>query len=193
MATTTPAFPPTIEPVPMHLVDTHQHLWDPDRLPCSWCAGYPALNRRFSIFDYKAAAAGTAVTKTVFMEYDVDEPYQLAEAQLVQAVAGAHPLIAGIVASGRPENPGFPEYLEQLAELPKLRGLRRVLHVVPDAVSQSPLFRENIRRLPAFDLPFDLCVRAPQLPLAAHLADACPGVTFILDHGGVPEVKGRAF
>lgn len=177
----------------MHLVDTHQHLWDPDRLPCTWCADYPPLNRRFSLSDYVVAAAGTPVTKTLFMEYDVDEPYQLAEAQLVQSIADAHPLIAGIVASGRPENPGFPKYLEKLSALPKLRGLRRVLHVVPDAVSQQSLFRENLRRLPALGLTFDLCARARQLPLAAELVDACPNVTFILDHCGVPDVKGRAF
>jgi predicted TIM-barrel fold metal-dependent hydrolase len=176
----------------MHFVDTHQHLWEP-RLPCAWCAGYPALNRRFSVPDYVAAAAGTPVTKTVFMEYDIDESYQLAEAQLVQSLAEQYPLIAGLVASCRPESPGFPAYLEKLAALSKLRGLRRVLHVVPDAVSQQPLFRENLRRLPALGLTFDLCTRASQLPIAAELVDACPSVTFILDHCGVPDVKGRAF
>jgi len=177
----------------MHLVDTHQHLWDLDRLPYSWCAGLPALNRSFRIDDYAAAAAGCGITKTVFMECDVDSPHQLAEAVAVQALADAHPLIAGLVASARPENADFPAQLEVLVRLPKLRGLRRVLHVVPDAVSQQPLFRENLRRLPALNLTFDLCVLARQLPLARELADACPEVTFILDHCGVPDVKGRAF
>lgn len=177
----------------MHLVDTHQHLWDLDRLPCTWSAGIPALHRSFRLPDYLAASAGTPITKTVFMECDVDDPHQLAEARHIQTLADAHPLIAGIVASGRPEHADFPAHLEQLAALPKLRGLRRVLHVVPDAVSQQPLFRENLRRLPALGLTFDLCVLARQLPLARDLADACPEVTFILDHCGVPDVKGRAF
>lgn len=177
----------------MHLVDTHQHLWDLGRLPYSWCAGLPALNRSFLLADYTAAAAGTPVTKTVFMECDVDNPHQLAEAQAVQSLADAHPLIAGLVASGRPENADFPAHLDALARLPKLRGLRRVLHVVPDTVSQQPLFRENLRRLPARGLTFDICMLARQLPLARELADACPQVTFVLDHCGVPDVKGRAF
>jgi len=177
----------------MHLVDTHLHLWDLDRIPCSWCAGIPALNRSFSLPDYLAASAGTPITKTVFMECDVDDPHQLAEAQSIQSLANTHPLIAGIVASGRPEETDFPAHLERLAALPKLRGLRRVLHVVPDALSQQTLFRENLRRLPAFGLTFDLCVLARQLPLARELADACPELTFILDHCGVPDVKGRAF
>ena len=177
----------------MHLVDTHLHLWDLERQPCSWCAGIPALNRSFRFPDYFAASDDTPIRKAVFMECDVDDPHQLAEARSVQALADAHPLIAGIVASARPERADFAEQLEQLLALPKLRGLRRVLHVVPDAVSQQTLFRENLRRLPARGLTFDLCVLARQLPLARELVDVCPDVSFVLDHCGVPDVKGRAF
>jgi predicted TIM-barrel fold metal-dependent hydrolase len=66
-----------------------------------------------------------------------------------------------------------------------------VLHVVPDEVSQSALFAENVRRLAAQKLTFDLCVLSRQLPLAIALAKKCPEVQFILDHCGVPDVKGR--
>jgi predicted TIM-barrel fold metal-dependent hydrolase len=177
----------------MALIDTHQHLCDLNRIPCSWSAGMPALNRSFLFDDYRTAAAGCGITKTVFMEYDVDEPHALAEARYIQEVASQHPLIAGIVASGRPEHERFRAHLEQLAKLDKLRGFRRVLHVQPDAVSQQTRFIGNIRLLPEFGLTFDLCMQARQLPLAIALVDACPRVSFILDHCGVPDVKGRAF
>lgn len=176
----------------MHLVDTHQHLWDPARIPCTWCAGIPALNRRFGLDDYRAAAAGTGITRTVFVECDVDEPHALAEARLVQVLAEADPLIGGFVASGRPEHEGFRAHLAALAELPQLRGFRRVLHTQPDALSQQTRFIEHVRLLPEFGLTFDLCVLARQLPLAIALVDACPRVSFILDHCGVPDVRGRA-
>ena len=71
----------------MHLVDTHQHLWDLDRLPCSWCAGIPVLNRSFRLADYLVASAGTPIAKTIFMECDVDDPNQLAEARAAQKLA----------------------------------------------------------------------------------------------------------
>jgi predicted TIM-barrel fold metal-dependent hydrolase len=177
----------------MHLIDTHQHLWDLTRFPYSWCAGVPALNRSFGPDDYRTAAADTPITRAVFMEGDVDEPHALAEARNIQALSEQWPLIAGIVASGRPEHDGFRTHLEQLASLSKVRGLRRVLHTQPDSVSQHAKFIENVRQLPEFNLTFDLCVLARQLPLAIALADACPDVTFILDHCGVPDVKGRAF
>jgi predicted TIM-barrel fold metal-dependent hydrolase len=175
------------------LTDTHQHLWDLRRFPYSWCAGIPTLNHSFLLDDYLAAAKGTGIGKTIFIEGDVDEPHALAEARHIQSLAEKSPLIAGIVAGGRPEQKEFARHLEELLKLPKLRGLRRVLHVVPDEISQSALFVENIRRLAQHQLTFDICVLARQLPLAATLAKKCPQVQFILDHCGVPDVKGRAF
>lgn len=176
----------------MKLIDTHQHLWDLRQLPCSWCADIPMLNRNFLIEDYLAAAKDAGIEKTIFMECDVDEPYALAEAQHIQSLANTHPMIAGIVAGARPERADFPNQLEDLLKLPKLRGIRRVLHVVPDEMSQSALFAKNIRRLAPHRLTFDLCVLARQLPLTVALAGKCPEVQFILDHCGIPDVKNRA-
>jgi predicted TIM-barrel fold metal-dependent hydrolase len=173
----------------MPLVDTHQHLWDLQQFPYSWCAGIPALNRSFLPDDYRAAAAGTGITKAVFVECDVDEPHLLAEARHVQQLAETWPLIAGIVAGVRPGQDGFVGHLQQLAHLPKVRGVRRVLHTQPDELSQSSRFIDDIRRLPDFGFSFDLCVLARQLPVAIALVQACPQVTFILDHCGVPDVK----
>lgn len=177
----------------MKRIDTHQHLWDLTRFPYSWCAGIPALNRSFLLEEYLAAAHGAGLEKTVFMEGDVDEPNAFAEAQHIQKLSESHPIIAGIVAAARPERADFPAQLAALRQLSKLRGLRRVLHVVPDAISQSDLFVENVRQLAKYHLTFDLCVLARQLPLAVTLIKKCPEVQFILDHCGVPDVKGKAF
>jgi predicted TIM-barrel fold metal-dependent hydrolase len=68
-----------------------------------------------------------------------------------------------------------------------------VLHTQPDDLAQSRLFSDNLNLLPEFNLTFDLCVLARQLPAGIDLVKRCSGVTFILDHCGVPDVKGRAF
>ena len=47
----------------MKLVDTHQHLWDLEQFPYSWCNGIPALNRSFRLDDYLAAAQNTGIEK----------------------------------------------------------------------------------------------------------------------------------
>lgn len=183
----------------MMLIDTHQHAWDLTRLPCSWCRAIPRLNRSFTTDDYAAAAAGLGIGRTVFMECDVDEPHALDEARFIESIAGEPlggpnaPTIAGIVASGRPERAGFREHLEALSRLAHVRGVRRILHTQPDELSQTERFAENLRLLPEFGYPFDLCVLARQLPIAEALVRRCPNVTFVLDHCGVPDVKGRAF
>ena len=59
-------------------------------------------------------------------------------------------------------------------------------------MSESALFRENIRRLAGTGLTFDLCVLPRQIPKAIELVDLAPDVQFILDHCGVPDIKGDA-
>jgi predicted TIM-barrel fold metal-dependent hydrolase len=177
----------------LKLTDTHQHLWDLRQFPYSWCAGIPPLNRSFPLSEYLSAAKDTGIMKTVFVECDVDEPHAFAEARHIQSIADKNPLVAGIVAGGRPEHENFPAHLDKLLGLPKLRGMRRVLHVVPDEISQTTLFVGNVRRLDKHNLVFDICVLARQLPLAAALVEKCPQVQFVLDHCGAPEVKNRSF
>ncbi len=177
----------------MILVDTHLHLWDLQQFPYSWCRSIPALNRSYRWEDYKGASQGLGIHKSVFMECDVDTPYAPAEAAALQTLALQEPAIAGLVASARPEDPDFAARVEALLPLSKLRGIRRVLHTQPDALSTSPLFRANVRCLSAWGLTFDLCVRATQLPQAEALVAACPDVTFILDHCGVPDLAPASF
>jgi len=100
--------------------------------------------------------------------------------------------IAGIVASGRPERDGFEAHLDALAVNPKVKGVRRILHTGTDDVGQGKMFIENVARLGEYGLSFDICVLARQLPVAINLVSKCPDVAFILDHCGVPDVKGRA-
>ncbi|MBV8477296.1 MAG: amidohydrolase family protein [Acidobacteria bacterium] len=142
--------------------------------------------------DYLAAVEGLGVTKTVHVEADVDQPYMLAETEhLLQLAAQADSPLAGIVACGRPEHDDFKSKLDKIAEDPKLKGVRRVLHTQPDELGRSRRFVGNVRQLAAYGLSFDICVLDRQLPIAINLVRACPDVTFILDHCGVPRVKER--
>jgi predicted TIM-barrel fold metal-dependent hydrolase len=177
----------------MEIVDTHQHLWDKELFSYSWCNSIPELNRSFRLNDYREATRETDICKTVFLEPDVDEAFILDEALWIFDLAERNPLIAGVVASGRPEHNGFEAYLDKLAGQTKLKGIRRVLHTQPDELSESPTFVDNIRRLEQYALSFDICVRERQLPQAIRLSERCPGVSFILDHCGNPLVKEKVF
>jgi len=174
----------------MQIIDTHQHLWDLDLFRYSWLDRIPELNRSFRMEDYLAATTGLGIVKSVHLEADVDEPYMLDETRQLLALADQpdNPL-EGVVACGRPEREDFREHLDKIAGHPKLKGIRRVLHTQPDDVGKGSHFIKNVGALGEYDLSFDLCVLARQLPVAIDLVSKCPSTTFILDHCGVPRVK----
>ncbi|WP_345900519.1 amidohydrolase family protein, partial [Martelella sp. UBA3392] len=144
----------------MRIIDTHLHLVYKDRFSYPWLKDAPALDRQVTAEDYFARAEKLGIDTALHMEVDVAESDMEAETAFM---VGAHDRIAGAIAACRPESPEFPAYLERIAAIPGVRGLRRVLHIVPDEVSEAPLFVENIRRLSAHGLTFDLCVSARQL------------------------------
>ena len=171
------------------MIDTHIHLLEPDRFTYEWTKGFPALTGRFDLSDYQKASADTGIQAGVFMEVDCEESAD--EARYFCSLAEQPGcLIQAVVAAARPESPDFERNLEAMAH-PRLTGIRRVLHTQPDELSQSSLFRENVSRLGALGLAFDLCVLQRQLPLALDLVRACPQTTFILDHCGVPEISAN--
>jgi predicted TIM-barrel fold metal-dependent hydrolase len=176
----------------MDLIDTHLHLIDRSRLGYGWTAGIPALaTGDFTLADAKALAAGR-ITGTIFMEVGVDDADYQTEARVMAGMVHSGDLL-GQIASCRPEtDAGFDAWLDECAGLGVV-GFRRILHVVPDDVSQSETFRANIRKIGRKGLTFDMCFLARQLPIAADLARACPDVAFVLDHCGVPDLAGGAF
>ncbi len=173
------------------MIDTHQHLLYPDRFTYTWTKDIPPLQGAFPLEAYREAAAGTGVEGTVFMEVDVEPAENADEARFFCALADdpANRLL-GVIASARPEDEGFEAHLDAITH-PRLRGIRRVLHTQPDELSQGTRFRENVSRLGARGLTFDICVLQRQLPLARDLARAAPETTFVLDHCGVPDIAGN--
>lgn len=173
----------------MAIVDTHLHLIELGRFRYPWLDDVPALNRTFDLAAYRGEAAALGIEAMLHMEVDVAEADIAGETAYVTGLGDG---VVGAIAACRPEAPTFAASLEQAAANPRVRGLRRILHTQPDELSRAPLFAENLRRLAAYDLSFDLCVLARQLPLAAELVRACPDVRFVLDHCGVPDVAGKA-
>lgn len=172
------------------LFDTHLHVVDRSKLRYPWLEGAGALNRDSLYDDYARDAKRCGISDVLHMEVDVDPADIDAETDHVESLSRRPgSLIRGAIAACRPEEPGFPAYLERVLANPFVKGFRRVLHVVPDELSENVLFRENLNRLTATRLTFDLCVLPHQLERATKLVDLNPDVRFILDHCGVPAIK----
>jgi predicted TIM-barrel fold metal-dependent hydrolase len=170
------------------ILDTHQHLLLNDRLTYRWTDRIDVLrDRAFTYQDYLDASAGTGISGTLFMEADAGD--WRAETDIVLGMtADPSTMIRGVIAKARPEDEdGFDAWLERVVDTDVV-GLRRILHETTDDVSQTPVFRRNLKKLAGHDLTFDINFLARQLPIAADLVRAVENVQFILDHCGVPDI-----
>lgn len=174
------------------IIDTHLHLINKSALRYPWLATAPALDRDFLYETYAQEARRVGIGAALHMEVDVDPAdmeEETAETKRLSEMPGS--LLRGAIAACRPEDADFPAYLERKQADHVVKGFRRVLHVVPDDVSEGATFRQNIKRLGGTRFTFDLCVLPHQIPKAVALADLAPDVRFILDHCGVPDIKER--
>jgi predicted TIM-barrel fold metal-dependent hydrolase len=176
----------------MELIDTHLHLIYRRHMGYGWTSGIPPLaTGDFTLEDARAQAAGR-ISGTIFMEAGVDDADYQTETRFISSMVHDGRLL-GQIASCRPEiNEGFDAWLDECDQLGVV-GFRRILHVCDDAMSRSDTFRTNVRKIGRKGLVFDMCFLARQLPTAAELAMACPDVSFVLDHCGVPDIAGGEF
>ncbi len=176
------------------IVDTHQHLWDLNKLRLPWTADVPALKKNFLMSDYLAAVRGLNVVQTVYMEVDVDPPLQSAEADYVIDLCQQdnNPMTAAVI-GGHPASEGFAEYIARYRKSPYVKGVRQVLHGpgTPRGYCLQDPFIAGVQKLGELGLRFDICIRPAELADAAKLIERCPNTRFILDHCGNEPPKTR--
>lgn len=174
----------------MPVIDTHVHLYDPGRLHYDWTSGDPVLDRAHLLDDYRAAAAGSDVTGVVFVEVACRPEEAIAEVEWVVAQAAGSPPILGIVAFAPATSEDLTAHLDRLADIPLVRGVRRLLQQEPAELIESPDLRRGLAQIAERGLTFDLCCRSAQLPAVVDLVESMADVPFILDHVGKPDIDG---
>ena len=136
------------------LLDTHMHLIYRDKASYGWTKDIPPLAEdNFTLENYNALTEGLGIGGTLFMEAAVDDPDYQKETRFVKTLADdSNKVIRGLIATIRPEDDtDFEKWLNETVEMGVV-GYRRILHVVPDEMSQSDTFRKNIRK--AFKLDY---------------------------------------
>ncbi len=172
------------------IVDTHLHIWDLGRISYPWLKSVPKLNRNHLIEDYRRACGPVQVAKMVFVQCECDPAQSLEEARWVAEVAQREPRLRGIVARAALEDgEGVADSLARLAEIPQVRGIRRLIQGESMEFCLQPQFVRGVRALSGFGMSFDICIMHPQLANVIELVRQCPEVTFILDHIGKPGIK----
>ncbi len=176
------------------VVDTHIHYWDPALLAYGWLSDVPAIAHAHGPGELQAQEILTerfTLDQIVFVQADTDDAEVVQEAQWVNSLAESiEPRITGIIACAPLDREATAE-LEALQALPRVKGVRRLIQGQPAGYAVAPRFVAGVRSLPAYGFSFDLCIRHEQLPETIALVQACPDVSFILDHIGKPDIRAR--
>ena len=131
------------------IVDTHLHIWDPEKFRYEWLDDIPILNKSYLIEDYQRSTAGLMIDKMVFLQCEVASDQYLAEARWVSEVAREDPRIEGIVAWAPLEKGAAAvEDLDKLIDIPQVKGVRRIIQFQPNAeFCLKPSFVEGVKLL----------------------------------------------
>jgi len=187
----------------MNIVDSHHHVWRQKDMP--WLSGpiqprifgpYQPLQRDYLMDEFLRDVAGTGVVKSVYVQANWPVEKFEDEVAWVQQVADETGWPHGIVGYADVTVDDVRPQLDRLTKYKRMRGVRMQLHwhenktyrfaSRPD-LAGDPKVQRNIAYLADYNWSFDLQVFAPQMAGAATLAAACPKVTFVLQHAGMPE------
>lgn len=177
------------------IVDSHVHLADPQRFGYAWTKNAPSLNRTVLPEHLTKAAAPVAIDTIVFVEVDVDDPQQVAEAEWIESLSARDPRLKGMVASlPLEQGNGVQGDLEKMLRCKRLRGIRRLIQNQKDPdFCLQPKFIEGLKLLAKHDLVFDICIFHHHVPNAIKMVRQCPEVRFVLDHIAKPAIKAGEF
>ncbi|TQS19594.1 amidohydrolase family protein [Microbispora sp. KK1-11] len=173
-------------PVVTGAIDAHVHLWNRATDPQPWIdpTTMAAIDRDFTPGDLERMLDSAGVDAAVVVQASNSA------AETRRLLAHPSPRIAGVV-GWTDLTADVAAQLDGLdpAARRRLVGIRHLVHIDPDP---DWLARPDVGRaldqLGARDLGFDLVVRWWQLPLAAAVVAAYPGVRFVVDHlGGIAE------
>lgn len=185
------------------VVDAHHHIWRQADLP--WLSGpmqprifgpYEAIRRDYPAGEFVADHDGLGVVKSVYVQANWPAGRFEEETAWVSRSAAETGWPHAIVAYADMLAEDVRPQLDRLAGYPLVRGVRMQLHwhekelyrfaARPDLCSDA-LVQRNVSRLSDYGWTFDLQVFAGQMAGACELADACPHVTFVLQHAGMLE------
>jgi L-fuconolactonase len=164
------------------LIDSHVHVWDPAANTYDWLDG--TFDRPFLPDEYHLSAP--EVKGVIFVQADARDG--IAEARWV--ASRDWPALLGIVAHAPLElGASVSRYVDEVREVDKVVGIRRLLQDEPLAFFESDELRSGLEVLAGAGLPFDACVRHHQLPALGMLLARLPDLRVVLDHLGKPPVS----
>ena len=193
------------------IVDAHHHVWRRADLP--WLDSpmqprifgpYEPIRRDYLMREYLDDLAGSGVTRSVYVQANWPVHRHIDEVAWVQELAARTGWPHAIVGFADMTVDDVRPQLDALARFPLVRGIRMQLHwddnpqyrfAARADLPADPKVIANVGLLARYGWAFELQIFAGQAAHACRLVDACPDVTFVLQHALMPEdlsPSGRA-
>lgn len=170
-------------------IDAHHHLWRYNAADFPWMGdGMEVLRRDYLASDLEEVARQAGVSGTIV----VQARQSTEETEWLSDLASRSTLIRGVVGWAPLIDPNIAPLLERLAALPKVKGMRHIMH---DEADPSYMLREDFQRglsvLKNHGLRYDLLIFESHLPQATALVDRHAQQIFVVDHIAKPRIRER--
>jgi L-fuconolactonase len=170
-------------------IDSHQHFWDLNKLTYPWMPPKPnVLAKNYLPTDLKPILDTNRFDGCVTVQAaQVD-----AEAEWMLSLADEYPFIKGVVAWVDLKDPNVGGRLDRLQKHPRFKGVRHIIHDEPDEKwALQPEVIRGLKELEHRDIPYDLLLKPPHLPIVPPLIEALPKLRMVIDHIAKPLIKDR--
>jgi L-fuconolactonase len=165
-------------------VDAHHHVWRVARGDYGWLRPESPICRDYGLDDLRPLLGD--ITATVLVQA---APTEAETRFMLDAARGSAGLVRGVVGWVPLDQ---PERVAALAVDPLLRGLRPMLHDLPEPDwILRPELGPALEEMAARGLVLDALVRPVHLSFIRALAARHPSLSIVLDHGGKPEIAAR--
>ena len=168
------------------MIDAHFHSWQLARGDYGWLTpSVGSIYRDVAVEDWQKLAAPLGITGGIL----VQAAPTVAETMYLLAMADANPAVLGVVGWVDFMAADAVAQIEALAKHPKLKGLRPMLHDLPDAAwILQPAVQGALTAMEKLGLVFDALIRPVHLPYILTIAQRYPNLSIVIDHCAKPEI-----
>jgi L-fuconolactonase len=173
------------QPTNSEVIDAHHHLWRYSTTEYDWINdSMAALRRDFLPKDLVPELANAAIDGAVA----VQARQTLEETRWLLELARSCKAIRGVVGWAPIAAADFEASMHELAEDPKLVGLRHVVQAEGKGFLDGVGFNRGVRAMEKFGLVYDVLIVENQLEDAIRFVDRHPKQAFVLDHIAKPKI-----
>lgn len=171
------------------MIDAHLHSWQLSRGDYGWLTPeIGSIYRDVTVADWQKLAEPLGITGGILVQAAptvAETIHLLALAEENSAVLGGLWVVGWVDFTAA----DAVLQIEQLAKQPKLKGLRPMLHDLPDAAwIVQPAVQPALIAMQKLGLVFDALIRPAHLPHILTIAQRFPDLSIVIDHCGKPEI-----